>query len=183
MLVNELHQGGIRALLAYDPTIFDNMVLPEDLNTDDTMQMIVDTILYKYGDAPLFTPDPAVIKYYIGIWSLERAPLWERFYALEFMEYNPIENYDRNEQVSDIFYPGAAYEQQISADDATTYQADRKSIGSGKDKRDITSRIHGNIGVTTTQQMLQQEIDILPKLDVIDFIAEDWHIEFNLLIY
>ena len=35
MLVNELHQGGIRALLEWDPTIFDTMVIPEDWQDDD----------------------------------------------------------------------------------------------------------------------------------------------------
>ena len=63
MFVNELYQGGIRALLAYDPTLFDNFVPPEDpdhVALDE--QLIIDNILYKYGDAPLFTPDPAVVK-------------------------------------------------------------------------------------------------------------------------
>ena len=183
MFVNELIHGGIRAIIAYDPTVFDNLVLPDDLDNDDARQMIIDRIIYKYGDAPLFTPDPDVLKYYIGIWSLERSPLWERYAALEFTEYNPIENYDREEKTTDIFYPGSTYEQKISADNATTYQPDRQSVGSGKDKRDITGRIHGNIGVTTTQQMINQELEVLPKLDVINIIADDWHDEFCLKMY
>ena len=183
MLVNQIYQGGIRALLDWDITIFDNMVLPDDLNSDEVRQMIIDRIIFKYGDAPLFCPDPAVMKYYIAIWSTQRGPLWQRYYNACFADYNPIENYDRHENTSDIFYPGSTIENQISADNSSTYQPDNKTVSSGKDKREITGRIHGNIGVTTSQQMLESELELLPKLDVIDIIADDWHQEFNLLMY
>lgn len=213
MLLNELHQGGIRALLAWDDTIFNNMVLPEDISLDE----VVDRILYKYGDTPLFTPDPDVIKFYIARWSTRRLPLWERYYAVITEEYDPLHNYDRHEQVDlthgkKITYAGSiqdgvsgSYKEsttnEISADNASTYQPDNKSetdhtftnyqttqsynnrsdTNSGKD----TTVIHayGNIGVTTSQQMLESELDLLPRLDLIDYIADDWHSEFNLMIY
>lgn len=185
MFVNEMHQGGILAIIDYDPTVFDGIELPEDEDGNEvaSLQDIVDHILYKYGNAPLFSPDPAVLKYYITSWSNRRVKIWERFYKAISAEYNPLENYDRHEKADDDFSPGATYEQQISADNASTYQADRKSVSSGKDQRDFESHIHGNIGVTTSQQMLQAEMDIAPKLDLIDFIADDWHSEFNLMLY
>ena len=65
MLYNELHHGGIRALIDYDDTIFNNMVLPAGVDLSD----VVDHILFKYGDTPLFSPEPAVMKYYISKWS------------------------------------------------------------------------------------------------------------------
>ena len=232
MFVNELYQGGIRALIAYDPTLFDNFVPPEDpdgVALDE--QLIIDNILYKYGDAPLFTPDPAVVKYYIGLWSTKRKPLWERFIRAILAEYDPLSNYDRTENVKDHtthghkittdddlthgetvttdddLINGLTTENTVSADNATTYQASTKSENSGTDYRDIVeahtgtdnrditethsgtdlmtheSHIYGNIGVTTSQQMLQAEIDIIPLTDIIDFIANDFHQEFNLMIY
>lgn len=185
MFVNEMYQGGILAIIDWDPTVFDNIEIPEDEDGNDvaSLQDIVDHILMKYGNAPLFCPDPAVLKYYITAWSKRRVSIWERFYRAITEEYDPLENYNRHEKADDDFSPGATYEQQISADNATTYQADRKSVSSGKDQRDFESHIHGNIGVTTSQQMLQSEMDIIPKLDLIDFIADDWHAEFNLMIY
>lgn len=227
MFVNELHQGGIRAIVDYDPTVFNNMVVPSGLS----LQEIVDHILFKYGDAPLFCPEPSVMKYYIRLWSRRRIDIWERFIEAASAQYDPISNYDRTEETSDLFTHGhkvktdddlnhghkivtnddlshgLTVENQISADNASTYQADRKSINSGKDERDADethsgkderdvneihsgtdkriykSHISGNIGVTTSQQMLQQELDIIVKFDVIDFIADDWHSEFNLMIY
>lgn len=186
MLVNELQQGGILALIDYDATIFDNMVLPEgeDGNELATLQEIVDAILYKYGNAPLFIPDPAVIKYYIALWSSRRVKLWERFYEVASAEYNPIENYDRTEKHTNDFTPGAAYENLISADNASTYQPDTKRQPSGGyDRTVIDSHIHGNIGVTTAAYMQSEVINLIPRLDLINFIADDWHAEFNLGIY
>lgn len=163
MYVNELHQGGIRALLDWDNTIFDNMQLPEGVELAD----VVDHILYKYGDTPLFTPDPSVIKFYVERWSKRRLSLWERYKAAIEAEYNPLENYDRNEDFTN--------EAQISADNVSTYQPDAKTI--------VNGRVHGNIGVTTSQQMLTSELDLIPRLDLIDYITDDFHNEFCLQMY
>ena len=299
MFVNELHHGGIRAILAYDNTVFDNMHLPTGISLDE----VVDDIIFKYGDAPLFCPDPAVLKYYIERWSDHRLPLWERFIAAVNAQYNPIENYNRYElsetslkyghkittdddvthghkittnddlthghkittdddlkhgetittdddlthgesiETNDDLTHGLTVENKIAADNSATYQPDNEGINSGTDERDTTeehsgtderditeehsgtderdieethsgkderdydethsgkderdvteshsgkditgidSHIHGNIGVTTNQAMLNAEIDLIPKLDIINYIADDWHSEFNLLVY
>lgn len=237
MFVNELHQGGIRAIIDYDNSVFDNMLVPEGIELED----VVDHILYKYGDAPLFSPDPSVIKFYIGRWSKRRLPLWEKYKAAIEAEYNPIENYDRNEKREfthgkKTSYSGTVTDgtsgtitdtpsgtikvnqddtttNELSADNASTYQADNKStldgetnttyIGykeersfqnyletktynnsdtnSGKDVEE--SRIHGNIGVTTAPAMQNEYLDVLERFDIIDYIADDFHSEFCLMMY
>lgn len=221
MLVNELHQGGIRAILDYDNTVFDNMVLPEDVSLD----LVVDNILYKYGDAPLMTPDPAVLKFYIGRWSARRVSLWERYKAAVEAEYDPIQNYDRTEKKtfthgkkvtyggtitdtpSGVITDSADYSttDSLAADNSSNFENDRKETvngktnertytnyqeqrsfnnsdtNSGKDSED--NHIYGNIGVTTSQQMLNAEFDLIPRLDLVDYITDDWHAEFNLMYY
>lgn len=203
MLLNELHQGGIRALLAWQPDLFDGLQLPEDVSAED----VVDRILYKYGDTPLFTPDPEVIRFYIGRWSKRRLPLWERYKAAIELEYDPIENYDRHEDSTRERDFTATHTGTVSTDNTGDVTSQRASDNSSswenydKDLNDLnttsennltdtdagsetfTSRIHGNIGVTTSQMMLSSELDLIPRLDLIDYIADDWHSEFNLYIY
>lgn len=232
MFVNQIYQGGIRALLAYDNTLFDNFTAPTDPEgTPVDLDLIINRILYKYGDASLFTPDPAVMRFYIGQWSERRQPLWNRFYKAILEEYDPLSNYDRTEKTTDYLthghtvttdddlthgetvttdddlINGLTVENTISADNASTYQPDSKSTNSGTDYRDISeahtgtdqrdisekhtgidkrdydSHVFGNIGVTTSQQMLRSELDIIPELDLIEFIADDFHSEFNLMMY
>lgn len=195
MFVNELHQGGIRALINYDGTIFDSMSLPEGVE----LQEVVDRILFKYGDTPLFTPEPAVMKYYIKQWSKRHLNQWTKFKAAIDFKYDPLYNYDRTETHSetikhngtDNLTLGSSIENTISADNAATYQPDNKSQNSGTDSREIDStdtiersiRAFGNIGVTTSQQMLRSEIDLIPELDLIEFIVNDFRSEFCLDIY
>lgn len=45
------------------------------------------------------------------------------------------------------------------------------------------SNISGNIGVTTSQQMLESEVELAPKLNVINYIIESFKNRFCLLVY
>lgn len=46
-----------------------------------------------------------------------------------------------------------------------------------------TSNISGNIGVTTSQQMLEQELAVAPKLNVMNYIIDSFRNRFCLLVY
>ena len=50
-------------------------------------------------------------------------------------------------------------------------------------ERTITGNISGNIGVTTSQQMLEQEIEIAGKLNVYNLIADSFKNRFCLQVY
>lgn len=167
MFVNEMHQGGIAALLDYDNTIFDGIVLPTGISAED----VIDKIIFKYGNTPLMHPDPAVMAYYIPKWSARRQAVWVRYKTAIEKTYDPLNNYDRYETGT------STAENTISADNASTYQPDSKTV--------VTPDLHtyGNIGVTTSQQMLAAELDIVGRLDLIDYIADDFRSEFCLDIY
>lgn len=215
MLFNELHQGGIRALLDWDDTLFDGMVLPEDIDDADTRKLIVDDIILRHGDTPLFIPEPTVMKYYITSWSKRMLPIFTRMYAACTAEYNPIENYDRQEDrtettedtmgntrtlnTSTATTGTNTTEDSVSAENVTTFSPDTKSVqtpnlteadsgtigdsGSYDGSLTIDSHIHGNIGVTTSQQMLESELTLVPKLDIIRIISDSWAAEFCLAVY
>ena len=242
MFVNELHQGGIRAIIDYDNTVFDNMTLPEEIGGDEVIEQIVDRILFKYGDAPLFSPDPSVIKFYIGRWSTRRAPLWLRYYNAVTAEYDPLWNYDRTEKREfthgkKVTYGGTVTDatsgtvtntpsgtitdsadysvtNTIAADNSANFENDTKAstngktnertytnykeeqtynqyqeqrtynnsdTNSGKDTEEV--HMYGNIGVTSSVDLVKQELDLVPMLDFIDYVADDWHNEFCLMMY
>lgn len=217
MLFNELHQGGIRALLDWDATLFDDMVLPEDLDDEDGIVrgLIKDDIILRHGDTPLFIPEPSVMKYYIKSWSIKMQPIFTRYYNACIAEYDPIENYNRNESttISKSYSIGntrtlntsrgttGTYttEESVSAENVTTYSPDTKTTetpntavadtgtiadqGANVGSDTITGNIHGNIGVTTSQQMLESELALVPKLDIIRIISDSWAAEFCLAVY
>ena len=217
MLFNELHQGGVRALLDWDPTLFDDMVLPQDLDDEDGMvrKLITDDIILRHGDTPLFIPEPTVMKYYIHSWSLKMQPVFQRMWNACIAEYDPIENYNRSEYRTETTEDTMGntrtldtatdttgtntMENSVSAENVSTFEPDNKTVetpdlnvadtgtitddGSYDGSLTIDSNIHGNIGVTTSQQMLEQELALVPKLDIIRIISDSWAAEFCLAVY
>ena len=217
MLFNELHQGGIRALLDYDATIFDEMALPEGLDDEDGIVrgLIKDDIVLRHGDTPLFIPEPVVMKYYIKSWSTRMLPVFQRYFTACMVEYDPIENYNRSEYRTETREDTMGNtrtldtetdttgtdttETSVSAENVVTFSPENKEVrtpdlnvadsgtitddGSYDGSLTIDSNIHGNIGVTTSQQMLEQEFSIIPKMDIIRIISDAWAAEFCLAVY
>ena len=86
----------IMGLYDYDNTVLDLLQLPEDF-TETQIQTVKDNILYECAELEFLYPNPTVAKNVIGIWSAKELPYWERIYAAAQLEYDPIENYRRNE--------------------------------------------------------------------------------------
>lgn len=226
--------NGIVDLMAWDSTIFDLLVLPDGIDQDLT----VATILERAGKTPLEHPDPKYMRYYINIWSMRRQTIWQKLLESTQYDYNPIHNYDRNEEITDTreetidrtqnrTTTGTATDtgstnvtgdvtgnvmskHDVSAENATDYQADTRDAEdttshntqetavqtqsdtqtgedvTGKDTRSETykhtSHMFGNIGVTTTQQMIDEEREVV-QFSVIEFIADDFKNEFCLSVY
>ena len=62
-----------------------------------------------------------------------------------------------------------------------TYEDNRSDSDQFKDR--TTGRIHGNIGVTTSQQMLISEINLRSDYNIYDIIAEMFVKEFCIMVY
>lgn len=183
----------------YDPTLFDGVVLPDGM--DKTL--MVNQIIRQSGDLFPYYQVPPQVKTAITEWFTRRkdnfAKLWQGFTA----EYNPIENYDRQEDSTET--PNITHTLSNSGKDASTNEADvqgyngtdyvpnsrTKSSGTsstnGTDTesgtRTYTSRIHGNIGVTTSAQMLEGELALRRSLDIYALIAEEFETDNLIQVY
>ena len=131
-----------------DNTLFDQMVLPEELDRD----LVISSLLMRSGEFEVMYPDIDFMKSFIGMWSHK----WQRTFT-EWLRgtkstWNPIENYDRYEDITDTydktdsattsetssgsssgtdgFTGGGSNEAQVSAYDASTYQPSAKNITS-----------------------------------------------------
>lgn len=183
----------------YDPTLFDGVTLPEGM--DKTL--MVNQIIRQSGDLFPYYQVPPQVKVAITEWFTRRKDnfnkLWQGFTA----EYNPIENYDRQEDSTET--PNITHTLSNSGEDASTNEADvqgyngtdyvpnsrTKSSGTsstnGTDTesgtRTYTSRIHGNIGVTTSAQMLEGELALRKGLDIYALIAEEFETDNLIQVY
>ena len=86
----------IMGLYNNDNTVLDLMVFPDGM-TEEEQQTVKDNILVECAEFEFLYPAPVVAKSIIGIWSKKELPYWQRIYNASQLEYNPIENYRRNE--------------------------------------------------------------------------------------
>ena len=86
----------IMGLYNNDNSIFDLMAFPDNF-TDEQKQTTIENILIDCAELEVLYPNPTVMKNIIAIWSRKEKPYWNRVYQASQAEYNPIENYRRNE--------------------------------------------------------------------------------------
>lgn len=96
-------------------------------------------------------------------------------YASTLFDYNPISNYDMTESSRDedrATTSGASTESSTSFD-STTQKDTGKTVSSGTANNTNIHQLErfGNIGVTTTQQMIDQERGVL-TFDFIQYVAD-----------
>lgn len=107
------------------------------------------------------------------------AEYWNKLYKLKTIEYKPLENYDRYEDIEDN---GTTSGTSNSNSESNAYEFPMESPlkkqtaasdGKGTANSSATAQntrkahIHGNIGVTTSQQMLESEINLQKQLSML----------------
>lgn len=197
----------VMGLYDYDNTIFNSLYLPTGVDR----QTVIDTIVLETSELECLYPSPAFMKQAVTMWGNTMKPTFDRIWTAINLEYNPIENYDRQETESstanrehggkDISQgstiDSGSLTNKVAGFDSSTLVDHDESVSSatGTDRTELThgetieditsrtSRIHGNIGVTTSQQMLESELDIAPRLNFYRFIAEEFKKRFCILVY
>ena len=127
----------ILGLYQRDPTLFDELELPGDMNKD----VLIDSILYEAASLEAFYPDPNFMKFMIGRWSFMNQSIWQKLYDTTVLEYNPIYNYDRTEEWTEN-------EKMLDSRTAAGNELETRNLKSGE-----TSRTDSNGDVTTTGTM------------------------------
>lgn len=197
-------------LYNWDNSIFDNMVLPEGFTPDDKTTLI-NNLLMETAELEVLYTDPDFIKNAIEAWSAKEVYTWTRLYDAMMAQYSPIENFDRYEDVDEqnrgaMTHSGTdsvsgsgedTITNKITSFDNNTFVDHDKAIA-GKGSTDTTtyghvvtdstgrkiiSHLHGNIGVTTNQQMLEAELQTRPKINIYRIIIDSFRERFCLLVY
>ena len=132
----------------YDPTIFDNLTLPEKYNKND----FIDALLLSQGEKCTLYPDVDFMRLSIQLWGRKWFDNLDRIADALTAEYNPLHNYDRHESITDTENygskrtteshtghkgtlsnsPSYSSEDTVSAMNSSNYEPDRKTTISGK---------------------------------------------------
>ena len=186
--------------------LFKDLVVPEGLDK----QVLTDNILLRGGEFEVIYSNASALQSLIGIWSGKMQPTFERWVNALAIDYAPLENYDRHEQWND-HQEGTGSSDSTGSVSTTTsdtseltksafnesgYSPYEKTTNSGTLGSSTTDgtdtemendsahvgRIHGNIGVTTSQQMLEAELN-LGYWNIYEKISELFLQEFTIPVY
>ena len=83
----------LNGMFQYDPTLFDGMILPEDYDRD----ALLAEIMTRCGQLYPYHQVPSILKSNIRLWFSRNFLNFDRIMEALLAEYNPIENYDRDE--------------------------------------------------------------------------------------
>lgn len=187
----------LAGIYAIDNTIFDNLLLPEELEKD--RNNIINLILDKAYNLEVLYADSNYIKNKMFRWSLSRIPSWKRIYKALNENYKITENAFLNETTTTtntynnktVSNDSDVNVNKVSAFNASSYVDKNKLENSSNstasnDGENVTkteySR-HGSIGVITPQDMINKEIEIAKNKTIYEIISDDVIETFCLYIY
>lgn len=179
---------------------------PPELNKD----LLIDNILIECAELSLVYPDPEDLKIMIRTWSRISQKSWADMYATLLYKYNPIWNKDgsyTDERVLNRADSGTAESQgsnsvhgdikeNVTGYDTNSYSPNTQQVtdnsgsfnqsGSSQDNRDEKETIvhteAGNIGVTSTQELIQRQRDIV-EFNIYDYITQAFKRRFCVMVY
>lgn len=239
----------------YDNTLFSEIILPAGLDKDT----LVNLIFSKTGDLYPYYQVPQILKQNINFWFMRRRYDFEQMYKAYTSEYNPIENYNRYEDLNRAYknsgsdstvrdyeskdkatgeeetigntktdsntttdtnsigvdiesvsaYNASDFSNRTKHDttdhttttgtatgttaDSTTSNTNNESSTEGIDNSTTTygavrdekenNHVHGNIGITTTQAMIESELNMRMNYDLYAMIVSLFEHEFIVEIY
>lgn len=123
----------IITLYNYDPTIFENLVIPDELDKE----LLTDNIMLELGELELLYNDPTMMKFAIGRWSSKELKKWEDLYTTTVLDYNPIENYNRTDDFTDTETRNLATDNTQTRNLTGSNNETRDLAGSDNETRDL----------------------------------------------
>jgi hypothetical protein len=200
----------ILGLYEYNEGIFDNLELPTGIDAT----ILIPEICTECSDFALLYPDYEFMRMLIGVWSKKEKRIWEDLLSSENFEYNPIENYDRYEEITRTVESESSGSSESSgtnsgtasgtntaaqtAFNSDTFKDTNRSTASSTESgtnsssdsaeqsssgnEHVTNHMHGNIGVTTAQQMIAGYREI-SDFTVYNYIVESFKRRFCVQIY
>lgn len=192
----------IRGLYEWDNSIFDGLTLPDGMDRAALLNLLVSEL----AELEVIYPDPDRMKSIITSWSKANYSVWDRAWKALQLEYNPIWNVDGDVielETRNLSRAGSSsgsntfsedHQNKVAGFNGTDYQNREQNITSNTDRRtdqhndsdtgtiEHKTRRTGNIGVTTSQQMLREELEIA-KTNIYNWIIEMFKAHFCVMVY
>lgn len=175
------------------------------LYTGAETQRTKDKVVYECGMLECLHQSPETLKKAVYQWVSANKHRWTNLFRTTLYEYDAISNYDRKEEWEEVdeeheaqngegsnsgdnsvTHNVGAYNNamQKAAEDVSEGSSSYNATGSkdSKKTRKHRARMFGNIGVTTTQEMIEAERRVV-SFDIADIIAREFRQQFCIAVY
>lgn len=169
----------VLGLYNYNDTIFNSMQLPDGVDPDN----VVSNLLMELAELEVIYPSWITMQRAIADWSRSRVRSWERMLQALNADYDPVENYDRREEWTDGADSSGGYKNKVAGFNVGEQTDSNSSEQQTKSSATHSGRIHGNIGVTMAQQMIQSELDLRAVNDIVQIIVNEFKKRFCIMVY
>lgn len=165
----------VMGLYRWNEEIFDDFKIPSELDKE----VLKGLILSQCAEMEVSIPDPVIFKQVVKYWSTSRVKSWKRMYDALMSDYNPIWNKD-GKIIEDINTDSEGIGS-VAGFNSNTLNPANKNEGTQKQHYERVEQ--GNIGVTTTQQMITEEMELHKKFDMYHIIIDEFKFQFCLSVY
>lgn len=177
----------IYGLYYYRPDIFDDMLIPEELDRDT----VISNILMECAEMTMLYPDADMMKEAIGYWSKARINVWNRMAQVLFADYDPFINIKRDETRTILYEPdladsGTSVNSVNAWNDINGTERDSTTVNStqkGSAKTTETLHVEGDSAITDAQDVAKKEFELRDRYEIYDYIVNDFRSRFCLMIY
>ncbi len=188
----------ILTLTEYDDSIWDGLQAPSYEEYKDGLftsheldkRLLISNILLECSDLALIYPDWDYMKTFIEMWSASELPVWNKMYRTTLFEYNPLWNVDaditESASGSNSGTTGGTDTQSVAGYDSATMVAHTQDATSGSTSGNWSethsTRRTGNIGVTSSQELLERERSVA-QFNIYKYIVDSFKKRFCILVY
>lgn len=177
-------------LYNYNSSLFENLILPDGIDKET----VIYNILGRGGEYEVIYADFDFNKMMIKLISKKWNRTFQKWIDALNLSYDPIYNYDRFEEFTDVNTSEESSSGEgntnnnISAYDTSNLvpnsasESKQTASSNGTDTSKHTAHLYGNIGVTTSQEMLRDELN-LAEWNLYDHIADIFIDELTIPIY
>ena len=188
----------IVTLTNYDDSLWDGLQVPSYEEYKDGLftsheldkSLLITNILMECSDLALIYPDWDYMQGLIGMWSATELPVWTKLYKTTMFEYNPLWNVDaditESSSGSNSGTTGGSTTESVAGYNSSTMVDHTKDTSSGSSSgswsETHTTRRTGNIGVTSSQELLERERNVA-QFNMYKYIVDSFKKRFCILVY
>lgn len=158
--------------------------MPQDEDYHDLIdkKVLIETICFQNAELELLYTDPDTVRQMIGLWSVSSQYSWKKLAKTLYLEYNPLWNKDALITEHEEGESGSEAQEDVAAYNSSSFEPRNKSTGSADSSRDYERRETGNIGITSSMELVRQERDVA-DFNIYDRISADFRNRFCLMVY